>query len=35
LCYSPAYLLGAANGLLLAMALRPSKIVIWRRNNVK
>ena len=36
LCYSPAYALGVATGLLLAIALRhrPSKTAMWRRKNV-
>ena len=36
LCYSPAYALGIATGLLLAIALRqrPSKTSMWRRRNV-
>jgi len=37
LCYSPAYLLGCANGLILAIALRqrPSKTSMWRKNHGK
>ena len=37
LCYSPAYLLGCANGLLLAVALRttPNKTAQWRKSNGK
>ena len=35
LCYSPAYALGVATGLLLAMGLRhrPSKSAMWRRHH--
>jgi hypothetical protein len=37
LCYSPAYMIGVANGLLLAIALRktPNKTAEWRRNHAK
>ena len=37
LCYSPAYALGIATGLLIAMALRhrPSRSAMWRRKNLK
>jgi hypothetical protein len=36
LCYSTAYAVGVATGLLLAIALRhrPSKTATWRRRNV-
>jgi hypothetical protein len=35
LCYSPAYALGVATGLLLAIALqhKPSKTARWRRSR--
>jgi len=35
LCYSPAYALGVATGLLLAIALRhrPSKTAMWRKRH--
>jgi len=35
LCYSPAYLLGVATGLLLAVTLRttPNKTTLWRKNH--
>ena len=35
LCYSPAYILGAVHGCILAAVLRdkPSKAAQWRRNK--
>jgi hypothetical protein len=37
LCYSPAFALGVATGLLLAIALRhrPSKTAMWRKSHGK